>query len=355
MTNIRTASFLGLLLPVSLAACGKNVISGRDVDNQTTILDDGSNVMDATAFGVASKAELDAVVVNSMALADISLGRMFDFDDTNLAPGVVGSSARIWSNPKPVFCDGEVATADVARMDGANLKLTYEADVTACVSKPQNLATSAGYLAPTADQLVVDRQLAAFSLTFSCDSRDLAELARNSEGKASAVMSTGSAFSCSARGKDKAATGRAYRFAGRVDGRYIGPRSEVPVQQRFWRGYDAGASGNPCMLTREGSSLEGPSNARLGACNLFERSESINLVDNSRKGRLLTVTTSARTRNGSLFNDGDLAIKVNGWAASHRFSQQDSDITVDFMRPSGECARYTLRPSAVNFEARDCR
>jgi len=355
MTNIRKVLFLFSILPVSLAACGKNVISGRNVENQTTILDDGSDVLDATAFAVASKAELDAVVVNSTALADMSLGRMFDFDNANLELGLAPLSRRALSNPKPVFCDGEAAINDVARLDGVNIKLTYEADVTACATKPQSLAFRGDSVAAAADQLIVDRQLAAFSLTFSCDSRDLTELVRSSEGKASMVMSTAAAFSCPAKGKDKAATGRAYRFAGRVDGRYVGPRSEVPVQQRFWRGYDAGTPGDPCMLTRQGSSHEGPSHARLGSCQLFERSESVNLVDNSRKGRLLTASASARTRNSSLFNDGDLAIKVNGWASSHGFSSQDSDITIDFMRPSGECARYTLRPAAVNFEARDCR
>lgn len=344
---VSTWCLIPFVLPL-LMSCGKQVISGRDVNGQPTILDDDANVMDATTFGVASKSELDAIVVNSMALADASLGRMFDFDGADAALVPAGKAA----SGKPVFCEGEVVTRDQASVTGADLKLVYEADVTSCANKPQSLAinsqTSPVFEARAADQLIVDRQLAAFSLTFACGSRDLAELARSSDGKASAVMATGSAFSCPAKGK--AVTGRAYRFAGRIDGRFVGPRSEVPIQQRFWRGYDSGTPGAPCLLTREGSAR-----GQLGACNLFERSESINLVDNSRKGRLMTVAASARTRNGSLFNDGDLAVKINGWAASHGFSSQDTDITLDFMRPSGDCARYSLRPSAVHFEARDCR
>lgn len=336
-------------------SCGKDVTSGRGEHDTPSILDDGGNVLDATGFAVASKGELDAVVASSMALADLSLGRMFDFDDGALTHLGVKVSP---TSQKSVFCDGEVALIDTARFESGRVKLIYEADVTACVTKPASSDAPAheGFVA---DPLIIDQQTSAFSLTFQCSSRNLSTLV--TDGKASTVMSTTAAFSCPANGAGKATTGRAYRFAGLVKGRYVGPRSEVPVEQRFWRGYDDGSSGAPCVISRGSDSNLGPLGPSpesmgdlVGACRLFERSESINLVDNSKKGRLLTATASARMKNGSLFDNGNLSIQMNGWSAATQFSSQDTNITVNFNGPGGACAAYALRPSAVNFEAKAC-
>ena len=336
-----------------VSSCGKDVASGRGQHDSPSILNDGSNILDATGFAVASKGELDAVVINSMALADLSLGRMFDFDDGAFTH--FGKKLSL-APQESVFCDGEMAVIDTARFESGKVKLTYEADVTACVTKPASSEASAdaSSLALAADPLIIDRQTSAFSLTFECSSRDLSTLI--SDGKASTVMATTAAFSCPANGAGKSVTGRAYRFAGLVKGRYVGPRSEVPVEQRFWRGYDDGSSGAPCLIRRGssfGSHLESAGDL-LGACRLFERSESTNLVDNSKKGRLLTATASARLKNGSLFDNGNLSIQMNGWSAATQFSTQDSNITVNFNGPGGACAAYALRPAAVNFEAKAC-
>jgi len=336
-----------------VSSCGKDVASGRGQHDSPSILDDGSNVLDATGFAVASKGELDAVVVNSMALADLSLGRMFDFDDGAFTH--FGKKLSL-APQKSVFCDGEMAVIDTARFESGKVKLTYEADVTACVTKPASSEASAdaSSLALAADPLIIDRQTSAFSLTFECSSRDLSTLI--TDGKASTVMATTAAFSCPANGAGKSVTGRAYRFAGLVKGRYVGPRSEVPVEQRFWRGYDDGSSGAPCVISRGsrfGSNLESAGDL-VGACRLFERSESTNLVDNSKKGRLLTATASARMKNGRLFDNGNLSIQMNGWSAATQFSTQDANINANFNGPGGACAAYTLRPAAVNFEAKAC-
>lgn len=335
-------------------SCGKDVASGRGRHDSPSILDDGGNVLDATGFAVASKGELDAVVVNSMALADLSLGRMFDFDDGAFTH--FGKKLSL-SPQKSVFCDGEVAVIDTARFESGRVRLTYEADVTACVTKPASAeaSTEASSLALAADPLIIDRQTSAFSLTFECSSRDLSVLVAN--GKASTVMATTAAFSCPANGAGKSVTGRAYRFAGLVKGRYVGPRSDVPVEQRFWRGYDDGSSGAPCVISRGavfGSTVEAAGDF-VGACRLFERSESINLVDNSKKGHLLTATASARMKNGSLFDNGNLSIQMNGWSAATQFSSQDTNITMTFNGPGSACAAYALRPAAVNFEAKACQ
>lgn len=346
---------LAMVLVVSFEAamvssCGKDVASGRGQHDSPSILNDGRNVLDATGFAVASKGELDAVVASSMALADLSLGRMFDFDDG----AFIHFGKKLSQAPqKSVFCDGEMAVIDTARFESGRMKLTYEADVTACVTKPASVEALAQEDF-VADPLIIDRQTSAFSLTFECSSRDLSTLI--SDGKASTVMATTAAFSCPANGAGKSVTGRAYRFAGLVKGRYVGPRSEVPVEQRFWRGYDDGSSGAPCVISRgssSGSHLESAGDL-VGACRLFERSESINLVDNSKKGRLLTATASARMKNGSLFDNGNLSIQMNGWSAATQFSSQDANITVNFNGPGGACAAYALRPSAVNFEAKAC-
>jgi len=346
--------FFGAAMVIS---CGKDIASGRGQHDSPSILNDGSNVLDATGFAVASKGELDAVVVNSMALADLSLGRMFDFDDGAFTH--FGKKLSL-APQKSVFCDGEMAVIDTARFESGKVKLTYEADVTACVTKPASAEASAeasadaSSLALAADPLIIDRQTSAFSLTFECSSRDLSTLI--TDGKASTVMATTAAFSCPANGAGKSVTGRAYRFAGLVKGRYVGPRSEVPVEQRFWRGYDDGSSGAPCVISRGsrfGSNLESAGDL-VGACRLFERSESTNLVDNSKKGRLLTATASARMKNGRLFDNGNLSIQMNGWSAATQFSTQDANINANFNGPGGACAAYTLRPAAVNFEAKAC-
>ena len=351
---------LGIYCCAVANSCGKDVNSDRGTHHSPSILVDDRNVLDATGLAVASKGELDAAMVNSMALADASLGRMFDFDDgIFLTPE--NKSSEI--SGKFVFCDGEVIVTDIAQIEGRNLKLTYEADVSSCATKPA-FTKSFSSTALTADDLIVDRQISAFTLTFSCSSRDLSKLGK--DGKASTVMATSAAFSCPAHGQVKPQTGRAYRFVGRVEGRYVGPRSEVPIEQRFWRGYDDGSStGGPCLISR-GAGSNSEANAEvnsnlelkgdvLGACLLFERSESVNLVDNSRKGHLLTATTSPRSKNGSLFDNGNLSIQMNGWSAATRFSPQDTNITMNFNGPGGACAAYILRPAGVNFEAKACQ
>ena len=345
------------LLAALAISCGKGSDSKRKVQDGGNVLDDNRNVMDGTGFSVASKAELDTTIQGSRALADVSLGRMFDFDDGVMAAAAGGTAADIQNS---IFCDGEFVVTDEAwhvppeGKSAGQLKLKFEADVTACVAKPLAIFMPPESVALAGDDtMIVDRQIAAFTLTFACSSRDLSKAVQ--DRKASSVMATtGAAFSCPASGQSKPITGRAYRYAGRVDGRYVGPRSEVPVQQRFWRGYDDGSDGRPCLLSR-GSAATESAGDRLGACRLFERSELLNLVDNSKAGRLLKATASVRTKNGSLFTDGDLGVQVNGWAASTRFSSQDTNIKLIFNRPSGECAAFQLRPSAVTFEAQACQ
>ncbi|MEY4632491.1 MAG: hypothetical protein RIQ81_2611 [Pseudomonadota bacterium] len=341
MSRIVTASSLTLSLVLAFCqhGCGRTQIGGRSPGGTTTILDDNVNVQDATAFGVATKAEIDSVFSESRVLADLTVGRLFDFDESLLTGADVVNLNDDAS--KPVFCQGEAPLLDEAKVETNRLTLRYEADVTSCAQQPATSAWLAG------NSIQVDKQIAAIAVTFACSSRNL----DTSLGQRSvrAIMAAPASFACSGRG-DAASSGRAWRFVARTEGRYAGPRSEVPVEQRYWRGYDAGENGQPCVLQK------GPGGVvSLGACRAYERSESRNLVDDSRLGRVLLATATARRRSGNLFADGSLNVRFNGWTGTVAFAPQDTDIKVNMTRPSGECAGFVMRPVMANFEPSDCR
>jgi hypothetical protein len=334
----------GIVLAAAVTAfvfsgCGQNSDAKRGSGGDETILDFPRDVMDATAFGIASKAELSGSLTSSMALADLAAGRLFDFDDSMLASsgdGVLSAAEEA----KPVFCEGEIPSLDVAKVDEGKLMLRYEADVTTCARKPSDDGISLAV-----SELIVDAQRAAFSMTFTCASRDLSSL--RDIKSARTILSNPAAFACAAS-VNAQTTGRAYQFAIKTLGRIPGPRSDVPVEQWFLRGYDSGQQGAPCTLSR---TEEGP---LLGACRLYERADLTNLVDNSRRGRLLSAVASQRKRGGNFFADGSLEVRFNGWAGATTFSLQDPEIKIDLAKSGGECATFSLRPRMANFEGRDC-
>ncbi len=340
--NLRATSLVAIGLALGSSGCGRNVVGSRGNGGDTpSILDYPRDVMDATAFGVASKAELNAALTGSMALADLAAGRLFDFDDADFLPADDDDNDQPAQPSRAVFCEGEATSLDSAIVEENKLLLRYEADVTGCERKPSDSLALAG-----AD-LIVDQQRAAFAMTFTCSSRDLAAAFRQVTS-ARAILSSAASFACKVAEKS-ATTGRAYQFATRTQGRIPGPRSDVPVEQWFLRGYDSGQAGAPCAITRDRDDV-----TTHGSCRLYERTDLTNLVDNSRRGRLISASASQRKRGGSFFADGKLEIRFNGWAGATQLSSQDTEIKVDLTKSGGECGVVALRPRMANFEARDC-
>lgn len=330
--SIWLAMTLNSLIAIISSSCGSSTNGSSQSPGTESVFDSDAGVLDGTGITADSKAALTEAIGGSSLLADFALGRLFDFELQRSFTGI-----RPAKSDEPVFCEGELPLVDTAVISGERLEIQYEADVTACSNK-----------SPSDDvgSIKVDRSRVGFALTFACSTKDVTKLAE--AGSARAVLAIPDALVCRTS-RLGATTGRAYRYAAVVDGRYVGPRSEVPIRQKFWRGYHSGGTGEPCLLARSALSEE-----RLGLCRFYERSESENFVDQSRSIKLLTAEALPRTRNGSLFDDGSLRMSFNGWTANTNLSPEDNEITLDFSGPGAQCARFSVRPGLVHFSAADC-
>lgn len=321
-----------LVSALILSACGSSRNSSNNSGKQESVFDYDERVMDGTGITAISRSELTKAIEKSAVLADLALGRLFDFETSRSNEGFAPVTAEA-----AVFCDGETEIINAVSVSGARLEIRYEADVTSCVN--QNPSDGAG-------SIKVARSQVGFALTFVCSTKDVTKLAEL--GSARAILEMTDSLVCKTSPVG-ATTGRSYRYAAIVEGQYVGPRSEVPIKQKFWRGYDSGGTGEPCLLSRDPAGAE-----RLGRCVFHERSESENLVDQSRSIKLLTAEALPRTRNGSLFDDGALRVGMNGWLADTSFAPEDSEITMNFSGPAAACARFSVRPGWVNFRASEC-